>query len=126
MNTNPPVKEKKPFDISVWARAIEKKRQKREQQRIETLDKVLNAIDQLSEKYKWKELYLFGSLTQPDKFSERSDIDFGIEGLDKYLHYKFISDLSGLLQRGIDVIRLEDCSFAESIKKRGIKWKKQK
>ncbi len=90
------------------------------------MDSAWKAVDQLKNKYKWDALYLFGSITKPEKFSEHSDIDIGIQGLENVLHYRFIADLSELLEWGIDVVRLEDCSFAEAIKMRGIQWKRSK
>ena len=38
-------------------------------------EKILTAIDKLSEEIAFKEAYLFGSVTKPFRFSERSDID---------------------------------------------------
>jgi len=101
---------------------IENRRQ-RERQRNRMLDTVWNAIEQLSHTYQWDDLYIFGSATEPERFSEFSDIDIGIGGLDKFLHYRFIADLSGLIQKEVDVVRLEDCSFANAIRTRGIRWK---
>jgi predicted nucleotidyltransferase len=124
MNHLNPDKRSKPFDISVWRRANEKIRRRREQQRLKAYDSVRKAIDQLEKKYPFDAIYFFGSLTKPYKFSNRSDIDIAIEGLDKYLHYRFISELSGLLNREVDVVRLEDCPFAENVKTRGVPWKK--
>ncbi|WP_155322075.1 nucleotidyltransferase family protein [Desulfosarcina ovata] len=115
-----------PFDISVWQRTNEKKRQEREWQRLKVYDRTWDAIDRLKERYPFDAVYFFGSLTKPYKFFGSSDIDIGIEGLDKYLHYRFISDLTGLLKREIDVVRLEDCPFAETIRKWGVQWKRRK
>ena len=120
-----PTKDKtKPFDISLWRQATYSKRQSLERDRLDALDQTWMAIQQLRDFYQWDEIYLFGSITKPERFSQRSDIDIGIKGLNKYQHYRFISDLSGLLERGIDVVRLEDCPFAEAIVKRGVQWKK--
>ena len=126
MNHNLPPDKSRPFDIAVWKRASAKKRRGREHLRRNALDSVWEAVGQLRNKYKWDELYLFGSVTKPEKFSEHSDIDIGIQGLENVLHYRFIADLSELLEWGIDVVRLEDCSFAEAIKRRGIQWKRLK
>ena len=126
MKNNPPSDTSRPFDIAVWKRASAKKRRGREHLRLNALDNVWKAVGQLRNKYKWDELYLFGSVTKPEKFSEHSDIDIGIQGLENVLHYRFIADLSELLEWGIDVVRLEDCSFAEAIKMRGIQWKRSK
>ena len=90
------------------------------------MDKVFNAIEHLSHTYQWDELYIFGSAVKTDRFDKVSDIDIGIAGLDKFLHYRFIADLSKLIEREVDVVRLEDCNFADAIKTRGIRWKKEK
>jgi predicted nucleotidyltransferase len=125
MNHQNPDKRIKPFDVSVWRRTNQKKALERERERLKVYDRTWEAIERLEERYPFDALYFFGSLTRPYGFFNRSDIDIGIKGLDKYLHYRFISDLSGLLKREIDVVRLEDCPFADTIRKRGIRWKKR-
>ncbi len=114
------------FDISIWRRASIENTEVRERQRQRLLHNVWKAIAQLSHSYQWDDLYTFGSVTKSGRFGERSDIDIGIQGLDKLLHYRFIADLSGLLDRKVDVVRLEDCFFSDAIKTRGIRWKKEK
>jgi len=123
---NKPSKKNKPFDISIWRRALIENRHARERQRRHTVNKVWNAIEQLSHTYQWDDLYVFGSATKLERFSELSDIDIGIAGLDKLLHYRFIADLSRLIEKEVDVVRVEDCSFADAIRTRGIRWKKKK
>ena len=114
------------FDISIWKRALIENRHARERQRLQTVDKVLNAIEHLSHTYQWDDLYIFGSAAKTERFDKVSDIDIGIEGLDKFLHYRFIADLSRLIERDVDVVRLEDCHFSDAIRTRGIRWKKEK
>ena len=126
MPEEPSKEDNVPFDISIWRRALIEKRHGRERQRLNTVNKVWNAIEQLSRIYRWDDLYVFGSATKPERFGEVSDLDIGIAGLDKLLHYRFVADLSGLIEREVDVVRLEDCSFAEAIRTRGIRWKKEK
>jgi len=116
----------KPFDISIWRRASQKKKQVLEQRRLQALDDVRQAISRLCLTYNWTDLYVFGSVIKSGRFTERSDIDIGILGLDKLSHYRFIADLSDILEKKVDVLRLEDCSFADLIKSRGIRWKKEK
>lgn len=122
----PPKEKDTPFDISIWRRASAKNSQAQERQRLHTLDEVWKAIEQLSQTYQWEDLYLFGSITKSQQFSDRSDIDIGIKGLHKLLHYRFTADLSTLILKEVDVVRFEDCSFADTIKSRGIRWKKKK
>ena len=122
-----PSKEKNvPFDISIWRRALIEKRLARNRQRLQAVEKVWNAVERLSHSYQWDDLYIFGSATKSERFGEVSDIDIGIEGLDKLLYYRFLADLSGLIEREVDVVRLEDCHFADAIRTRGIRWKKEK
>ena len=125
MNVDKPSKENNaPLDISIWRRALIENRHARERQRLHAVDKMWNAIEQLSHTYQWDDLYVFGSATKPERFCEFSDIDIGIAGLNKLLLYRFIADLSGLFEKEVDVVRLEDCSFADAIRTRGIRWKK--
>jgi predicted nucleotidyltransferase len=126
MHNEPTQKRGASFDISIWKRALIENRHARERQRLQTVDKVLNAIEHLSHTYQWDDLYIFGSAAKTERFDKVSDIDIGIEGLDKFLHYRFVADLSRLIEREVDVVRLEDCSFADVIKTRGIRWKKEK
>ena len=126
MPKEPPKEKYAPFDISIWKRALIKNRHARERLRLHTMDKVFNAIEQLSHSYQWDDLYAFGSATESERFGEVSDIDIGVEGLDKLLYYRFVADLSGLIEREVDVVRLEDCHFADAIRTRGIRWKKEK
>ena len=116
----------KPFDISIWRRASIKKKQTLEQQRLRILDSVRRAAYQLSLNYNWDDFYIFGSVTMSGQFTERSDIDIGIKGLDKLLHYRFTAEFSGILDRKVDVVRLEDCPFADVIRTRGVRWKREK
>ena len=114
-----------PFDISIWERATQLNKVAIEKNRKKVLNDLSSAIHQLSQNYHWDELYIFGSITRPEQFGKHSDIDVGIQGLDKFMHYRLVADISGMLDRDVDVIRLEDCGFAETIKTRGILWKKR-
>ena len=125
MNTKKKSNDNVPFDISIWRRASIEKRHSSEKYRQQTLKKIWNAVAKLYSVYTWDELYVFGSVTKPEQFTQRSDIDIGVSGMNKFLHYRFTSDLSGLLQQDVDVILLEDCIFSDVIKKRGIRWKKK-
>ena len=126
MNRAPPKDKSASFDISIWRRATISDRQVRERQRLQLLDEVWKALERLRRTYQWDDLYVFGSVTKSEHFGDHSDIDIGIHGLDKLLHYRFIADLSGLLDKKVDVVRLEDCPFEDAIRMRGIRWKKEK
>jgi len=126
MHNEPAEKRNASFDISIWERGLIARRHARERRRLQTVDKVLNAIEHLSHTYQWDDLYIFGSAAKTERFGNASDIDIGIAGLDKFLHYRFIADLSRRIEREVDVVRLEECHFTDAIKTRGIRWKKEK
>ncbi len=103
---------------------MQKKAEERERTRQEMLQSVYRALQRLSEEYPWEEVFIFGSVTKPGKFSDVSDIDIGIRGLPKLLLYQFVGKISMLLDRDVDVVRLEECRFAAAIMHRGIRWTK--
>jgi len=116
------MKQNDPF--SVWKKYNHSKKQNNEIYRKEMFQKVHNAIHLLSNTYDWEQLYIFGSLIQKGAFTKYSDIDIGISGLNNLDYYSFIADISGILEKDVDVILLEESDFTDQIIKRGIQWKK--
>jgi predicted nucleotidyltransferase len=110
------------WDFSLWKRFAKERQERAETYRQKVLGDISDALASLSKKYSWDEAFIFGSVIHPGRFSERSDADIAIRGLNKFLHYQFVADMSALLERDADIVRLEDCSFAEAITERGIKW----
>jgi predicted nucleotidyltransferase len=104
---------------------IEKKSKKKEEQRLGIIEKVLAAIDKLSLEIAFKEAYLFGSVTKPHRFSERSDLDIGFLGLDDRDFFRVMSYLSREVGRDVDVIQLEEHRLTDKIKTGGIRWKRK-
>jgi len=104
---------------------IEKKRKRQEERRLGVIEKILTAIDTLSEEIAFKEAYLFGSVTKTFRFSERSDIDIGFIGLDNRHFFKVMSYISEEAGRDVDIVQLEDQRLAAKIKKGGIRWKRK-
>lgn len=72
-------------------------------------DKYLEAIQVLCEKYRVKELYLFGSVLT-ERFSDTSDVDvlvqFGDIDLNDYFdnYMDFKDELEALLGRPVDIV----------------------
>ena len=108
-----------------WHKSILNKQADQEKKRIAVLRQAKEALNSLEKKYQWDEAYLFGSLTLEGKFRQNSDIDIAVLGLKKYDYYKFIGEISDLLNERVDVVLLEECSFAHFIKKKGIKWNRK-
>ena len=109
----------------LWHKSILKKQADQEKKRIAVLRQAKEALNSLEKKYQWDEAYLFGSLILEGRFRQNSDIDIALLGLKKYDYYKFIGEISDLLNKRVDVVLLEECSFAHFIKKKGIKWNRK-
>jgi len=103
---------------------IEKNRKRQEEQRLRVIEKTLMAIDKLSEEIAFQEAYLFGSVTKPFRFSEKSDIDIGFIGLDNRHFFKAMSYISAELGCNVDIVQLEDHRLAAKIKRGGVRWKR--
>lgn len=121
--TSKPVKTATYPDL--WHRSILKKQADQEKMRITDLQQVEDTLRTLEKKYQWDEAYLFGSIVLEGRYRRKSDIDIALVGLKKYDYYKFIGEISDLLNRRVDVVLLEECSFAHFIKKKGIKWNRK-
>ena len=66
-----------------------------------------------------KEVYIFGSLAG-GAFSDSSDIDLAIIGLEKKKYFKVYGELLEKIKRPIDLIGLDyDTKFSKKIKKIG-------
>ena len=106
----------------LWHKTMLARQLEQEKLRLSLLQKISNALKILGKKYHWDEAYLFGSVSQEGKFRRNSDIDIAISGLNGFEHYAFTGEISELLDTLVDVVILEECPFAESIKKKGLKW----
>jgi len=113
------------FNTELLDEVIKKKRKKKEELRLWVIAKILTALDRLSGEIAFDEAYLFGSVTKPFKFSERSDIDIGFIGLDNRHFFKVMSYISEEVGRDVDIIQLEDYRLADKIKKGGVLWRRK-
>ena len=114
------------FDFSIWEHNLARKKEENEGLRHSVLLKLDKSLKALSKKYSWKEIFIFGSVIRNGAFHENSDVDIGIEGLDPLKHYAFVGEISGLMERDVDVVVLEECGFAERIKEKVLKWSMKK
>jgi uncharacterized protein len=105
--------------------AIEKKKKKQEELRLHSLAKIQTVLDALSLEVPFEEAYIFGSVTKPCKFYERSDIDVGFVGLKDEYFFKVMSYISGEIGFDVDVVQLEGNRLGDKIKKEGIRWKRK-
>lgn len=75
----------------------------------------------LVERYPVTRVWLFGSILNPERFDERSDIDLACEGLppEKFLESFGVLERTGSLP--FDLVRIESCSteLADRIRREG-------
>lgn len=107
---------------SLWIESLKAKRESREKERRAILQQVQTALKTLAKDYSWDDIYIFGSLLKEGRFGGKSDVDIAIKGLNKFKHFSFVGEISALLGREVDVIRLEDCHFSDSIISGGMRW----
>ena len=78
----------------------------------------------LYENYGVSKVYLFGSLNDPERFHDRSDIDLVVDGLPPRLYFKALAELWRLLPPGmqLDLIPFEDADseIHERVVKEGV------
>jgi predicted nucleotidyltransferase len=110
----------------VWHQRRQMKYHQFEQARLNTIEAIKEALNHLAKRYTWEDAYIFGSITSPGRYGSASDIDISVSGLDTLDYFAFIGDISELLNKRVDVVRLEECRFSQSIISKGIKWTRKK
>jgi predicted nucleotidyltransferase len=76
----------------------------------------------MREQYGINRAYLFGSLTRPYRFTERSDVDVAVESIDSESFFQAMARLSEQVEREVDLVELSKCPFADRIRQQGIVW----
>ena len=66
--------------------------------------------------------YLFGSVTEPGRFTQSSDIDIAVDTWETGNIFGLMGYLSLYLNRDVDVIPLDQCHFADKIRRLGMPW----
>jgi predicted nucleotidyltransferase len=109
----------------LWYQAKLEQQADHEKARLAWLQRIEDALTILAERYGWEVAYLFGSIAEKGKFRTASDIDIALKGLSKLDYYKFVGEISDILEKRVDVVLLEECHFADSIREKGIKWSRK-
>ena len=104
--------------------AVEKNKKAWEIRRLEVLENLTHALDDMSRGIPFQEAYIFGSVTEPFRFTEQSDVDVGFVGLQDDHFFRAMSFLSAALSVDVDIVRLESHRLSEKIKQGGARWKK--
>ncbi|MGK7939713.1 MAG: nucleotidyltransferase family protein [Crocosphaera sp.] len=108
------------FSSEKLDKIISDRRLKLEEERKIILKKTKEWLDQYGSEYGIKKAYIFGSVTYPNKFNQNSDVDVAVENINAEKHFLAISLLSTYLEREVDIIKLNQCHFADRIREKGI------
>lgn len=109
------------FDTSVLDEALAEQRRQWEARRQARLAEVIRQLEVLGSAHGVTEAYVFGSLAQPGRFTDHSDIDIAVT-MPKDRFFDLAAELSRALHTDVDLIPLERCHFADKIRREGIRW----
>lgn len=115
---------KTPFNTAKLDKILLNKRFQREKERQLLLNKTLEWLEEFGAKYRIEQAYIFGSVTEPNRFHDQSDIDVAVEQINPKDFFSAIGLLSEHLARDVDIIQLNQCHFANRIRQQGIPWTK--
>ena len=109
-----------PKEAKKYWEALLKREEKKKEAVKERFYKAWELVRKISkvlyEKYKVKEVIVFGSLTDISSFNEWSDIDIAIVGIPDNLYFRAIAEITSISEDfDIDIIDVESCK--ESLKK---------
>jgi len=110
------------FDTSLLDHALAEQRDRREHERLATLQQVLAWLDDYATVYGVNQAYIFGSLLRPGRFGRRSDVDIAVEALEANQFFQAMAALSEAVGRDVDLVELGKCPFAERIRQSGKLW----
>lgn len=103
---------------------LQKRDLARQQRRLEVFAETRRRLQSaLRELIPGQRVILFGSLTRPGVFNDRSDVDLALETEPAQMSVeRLISELMERLERPVDVLMLDRCSFRGKILREGEEW----
>jgi len=110
------------FNTSKLDKILSDRSLQNEKERQKLLQKVMQWLDSHGSQYGIQTAYIFGSLTQPQRFHQNSDIDIAVEQINPEDFFVVISLIYEALGRDVDVIEVNKCHFGDRIKQKGIRW----
>jgi predicted nucleotidyltransferase len=113
------------FDTSILDRALAERRAEWERRRVAMLARVLAVLGEVAPAFGVRRAYVFGSLAQPGRYHERSDVDIAVEWPRGQVgFFDLAAEVSRRLGQDIDILPLEQIPFAEKIRREGIVWQR--
>jgi hypothetical protein len=113
---------KTPFPTPLLDEKLTRLRQQSERDRQQLLQSALMWLQHHAIQFGIERGYVFGSITQPGRFSPHSDLDLAVESLQQGDPFGLIGYLSLHLNREVDLVPLDQCHFADKIRLIGIAW----
>jgi len=106
--------------MSLLKEHAQKRLRRREELRLKVRQHLKDALHQLAP---GEPVFVFGSITQPYKFHNRSDVDIALLHEPKQCSiYQLLSNLEEVLRRPVDVVLLGETRLREKIKREGELW----
>lgn len=111
-----------PFSTSKLDQVFSNQALANEKVRQNLLQQIIKWLDEHGLEYGIQTAYIFGSLSQPYKFHQHSDIDIAVEQINADDFCAVIGWLSEAMARDVDIIEVNKCHFGDRIKQTGIRW----
>lgn len=114
------------FDYASASQSLKHKQDQAQAQRFSLWQKAkadsVTIIEMIIEKYSPEQIIQWGSILKPKHFSEVSDIDLAISGVDSIVFMNLLADAESLTQFSLDLVRWEElCDpFQRIISMKGI------
>ncbi|MCX5973205.1 MAG: nucleotidyltransferase domain-containing protein [Coprothermobacterota bacterium] len=106
--------------MTILQRIAQETKVRDERLRLETVKALRNALAQI---LPGQVVYVFGSLIQPYRFRQASDVDVAFADLPPGLSiYRVQAELEEALKRSVDVLLLPETRFRQTIENEGGQW----
>ena len=109
-----------PFDTSIRDQAIKERRERLEKERVRLLDVVERTLRDSREKYNIREAYITGSLNQPHRWYQLSDVDVVVGGCSRHI-FSIMRELEKATEKDVDVIDLDNHPSPDWVRGRSMK-----
>ncbi len=96
----------------------------RRQRRLEVYEETRRRLkESLADLMPGCRVYVFGSLTRPGVFNDRSDVDLALEQEPPQMNvWQLTGALMERLERPVDIVLLDQCRFRDKILREGEIW----
>lgn len=101
---------------------LAREKEQNEADRLRLLQSALEWLYANGETYGISHGYIFGSVIEPGRFTRTSDIDIAVDTWETGNICGLMGYLSLHVNRDVDVIPLDQCHFANKIRRLGIPW----